>query len=53
MGRFTGGVDFVEPAALDARRRIVAFFGRHLGDGAGRVSASTAPPMAGPAQPGS
>ena len=33
MGRFTGGVDFVEPAALDARRRIVTFFERHLGDG--------------------
>ena len=33
MGRLTGGVDFVEPAALDARGRIVAFFGRHLRDG--------------------
>jgi carboxymethylenebutenolidase len=35
MGRFTGGIDFVEPAALDARRRIVAFFERHLGEGDG------------------
>ena len=33
MGRFTGGIDFVEPSALDARGRIVAFFGRHLRDG--------------------
>ena len=33
MGRFTGGVDFVAPTALQARGRIVAFFGRHLGDG--------------------
>ena len=30
MGRFTGGVGFVEQAALDARDRIVAFFERHL-----------------------
>jgi len=34
MGRFTGGIDFVEPSALDARGRIVAFFERHLRDGA-------------------
>ena len=34
MGRLTGGVDFVEPAALDARGRIAAFFERHLRDGA-------------------
>jgi carboxymethylenebutenolidase len=33
MGRFTGGVDYVEPAALDARGRIEAFFARHLRDG--------------------
>jgi carboxymethylenebutenolidase len=30
MGRFTGGFDFHEPSALDARERIVAFFDRHL-----------------------
>ena len=30
MGRFTGGFDFHEPSALDARDRIVAFFDRHL-----------------------
>lgn len=34
MGRFTGGVGFVEPAALDARGRIVEFFERHLREGA-------------------
>jgi hypothetical protein len=34
MGRFTGGIDFVEPSVLDARGRIVAFFERHLRDGA-------------------
>jgi len=33
MGRFTGGIDLVEPAAQDARGRIVAFFDRHLRDG--------------------
>ena len=33
MGRFTGGVDYVEPAALDARGRIEAFFAYHLRDG--------------------
>jgi carboxymethylenebutenolidase len=33
MGRLTGGVDYVEPSALDARRRIEAFFARHLRDG--------------------
>jgi carboxymethylenebutenolidase len=33
MGRFTGGIDFVEPAALDARGRIEAFFAHHLRDG--------------------
>jgi len=33
MGHFTGGIEFVEPAALDARGRIVTFFGRHLRDG--------------------
>ena len=31
MGRFTGGIDFNEPATLDARDRIAAFFDRHLG----------------------
>ncbi len=31
MGRFTGGIDFNEPATLDARGRIIAFFDRHLG----------------------
>ena len=33
MGRLTGGIDFVEPAAVDARGRIEAFFARHLRDG--------------------
>jgi hypothetical protein len=33
MGRLTGGVGFVESAALDARYRIAAFFERHLRDG--------------------
>lgn len=33
MGRLTGGIDFVAPAALDARARIVAFFERHLREG--------------------
>ena len=33
MGRLTGGIDFVEPASLDARGRIVAFFEHHLRDG--------------------
>ena len=33
MGRFAGGIDFVEPAALDARGRIEAFFAHHLRDG--------------------
>ena len=33
MGRFTGGIDLVEQATLDARGRTVAFFARHLGDG--------------------
>ena len=33
MGRLTGGVGFVEPAARDARGRIAAFFERHLRDG--------------------
>jgi carboxymethylenebutenolidase len=30
MGRVTGGVAYNEPATLDARARIEAFFGRHL-----------------------
>jgi carboxymethylenebutenolidase len=30
MGRFTGGIAFNEPAALDARSRIIAFFDRRL-----------------------
>jgi len=30
MGRFTGGIDFRESSALDARGRIAAFFDRHL-----------------------
>jgi carboxymethylenebutenolidase len=30
MGRLTGGIAFHEPSALDARRRIVSFFDRHL-----------------------
>ena len=34
MGRFTGGIDFHEPATLDARHRIIAFFERHLLTGA-------------------
>jgi carboxymethylenebutenolidase len=33
MGRFTWEIDFVQSANLDARGRIVAFFGRHLRDG--------------------
>lgn len=33
MGRFTGGVDFVQPSALDARARIEGFFAHHLRDG--------------------
>jgi carboxymethylenebutenolidase len=33
LGRLTGGIDFVEPAALDARGRIVGFFEHHLRDG--------------------
>lgn len=33
MGRFTGGVEFHEPSALDARGRIVSFFDRHLSSG--------------------
>ena len=41
MGRFTGGIDFVEPAALDARSRIVAFFALHL-------RAAAEPPRQGP-----
>jgi carboxymethylenebutenolidase len=32
MGRFTGGFDFDEPSAFDARERIVAFFDRHLAE---------------------
>jgi carboxymethylenebutenolidase len=32
MGGFTGGIDFVEPAALHARGRIVAFFAHRLRD---------------------
>jgi len=34
MGRLTGGVDYHEPSALDARRRIASFFDRHLKTGA-------------------
>jgi len=34
MGRVTGGVAYDEPATLDARARIEAFFGRHLREGA-------------------
>ena len=34
MGRLTGGIAFNEPATADARDRIVAFFERHLRDGA-------------------
>jgi carboxymethylenebutenolidase len=30
MSRFVGGAEYHEPSAEDARRRIVAFFGRHL-----------------------
>ncbi len=30
MARFIGGSDYHEPSAEDARRRIAAFFGRHL-----------------------
>jgi hypothetical protein len=33
MGRFIGGVDFVQPSALDARARIEGFFAHHLRDG--------------------
>jgi carboxymethylenebutenolidase len=31
MARFTGGAEYHEPSAEDARRRIAAFFGRYLG----------------------
>ena len=34
MGRFTGGVDFVEQAAPDAPEMILACFERHLRDDA-------------------
>ncbi len=34
MGRFTGGIAYNEPATMDARARIDAFFERHLRDGA-------------------
>ena len=34
MGRMTGGIAYDEPATLDARARITAFFGRYLRDGA-------------------
>ena len=34
MGKLTGGFDYHEPSALDARGRIEAFFGRHLQAGA-------------------
>jgi len=30
MAKFTGGADYHEPSAIDARARIVAFFDRHL-----------------------
>ena len=30
MGRLTGGIDFNEPATLDARQRIIGFFEHHL-----------------------
>jgi carboxymethylenebutenolidase len=30
MGAFAGPAGYHEPAAADARRRIVAFFSRHL-----------------------
>jgi carboxymethylenebutenolidase len=30
MAKFTGGADYHEPSAIDARERIVAFFDRHL-----------------------
>lgn len=30
MGRLTGGIGYHEPSAVDARRRIVSFFDRHL-----------------------
>jgi len=40
MAKFTGGADYHEPSALDARARIIAFFARHLrtepGDTTGR-----------------
>jgi carboxymethylenebutenolidase len=32
MARFTGGMDPHEPSARDARRRVEAFFDRHLFD---------------------
>lgn len=32
MARFIGGADYHEASAVDARRRIEAFFGRHLMD---------------------
>ncbi len=35
MARFTGGVDFNEPATLDARERVERFFGTHLREGGG------------------
>jgi len=35
MARFIGGADYHEPSAVDARRRIEAFFGRHLKDAGG------------------
>lgn len=34
MSRFVGGSDFHEPSAIDARRRIEAFFERHLREAA-------------------
>jgi hypothetical protein len=34
MGRLTDGVDYNEPATLDARGRIVALFDRHPRAGA-------------------
>jgi carboxymethylenebutenolidase len=34
MARFIGGAEYHEPSAEDARRRIAAFFGRHLGPAA-------------------
>jgi len=35
MARFIGGAEFHEPSALDARARIEAFFGEHLGAAGG------------------